>query len=214
VRFGDLRRLRPISESFGYDRGTPVDRYYIEGFLARNAADVCGHVLEIGDATYTRRYGTDKVTRSDVLHVSPENPHATIVASLPDADHVPSDSFDCIIFTQTLHLIYDFHTAIRTLHRILKPGGVLLVTVPYITPRDRGEWGGDWFWSFTEHATRRMFGDVFSPEQVAVEGHGNVLAAVAFLEGLALSELRTAELDHRDPAFDLIITVRAVKAHP
>ena len=29
VRFGDLRRLVPFSREFGFDRGTPVDRFYI-----------------------------------------------------------------------------------------------------------------------------------------------------------------------------------------
>jgi SAM-dependent methyltransferase len=211
VRFGSLRRTSPISEEFGYDRGTPIDRYYIEGFLGRCAPDIRGRVLEVGDASYTRRFGGARVTQSDVLHVSAANPHATIVASLPDADHVPSDSFDCIVFTQTLHLVYDFHAAIRTLHRILRPGGVLLATVPGITPRDRGEWGAEWFWSFTEPAVRRMFGDVFTPAGVTVEAHGNVLAAGAFLQGLAVRELTPRELDVRDPAFDVIVAVRAVK---
>jgi hypothetical protein len=42
VDFGDLRRLAPVSRHFGVDRGTALDRYYIEGFLARHATDVRG----------------------------------------------------------------------------------------------------------------------------------------------------------------------------
>src|SRR4029453_14668409 len=44
---GTLRRTRPLSNDFGYDRGTPVDRYYIERFLARHQSDVKGRVLEV-----------------------------------------------------------------------------------------------------------------------------------------------------------------------
>jgi len=42
------------------------------------------------------------------------------------------------VFTQTLHLIYDVRSAIRTLHRVLKPGGVLLATFPGISQTEKG----------------------------------------------------------------------------
>ena len=134
VDFGDLRRLAPISRKFGVDRGLPIDRFYVERFLDAHADDIRGHVLEIGEDTYTRRFGGARVMASDVLHVSADNPAATIVADLADAPQIPDDRFDAIILTQTLQLIFDPPAAIRTLHRILKPGGTLLVTVPGITP--------------------------------------------------------------------------------
>src|SRR5207302_1422674 len=111
----------------------PIDRYYIENFLARHDSDIHGRVLEIGDDAYTRRFGGSRVTKSDVLHVAEGNPKATLVADLAQADWVPSEIFDCIIFTQTLQFIYDVKTVVRTLFRILKPGGVLLATVPGIS---------------------------------------------------------------------------------
>ena len=211
VRFGGLRRVTPISREFGYDRGRPIDRYYIENFLARHAQDIQGHVLEIGDDSYTREFGGNRVSVGDVLHVSEGNPQATIIADLTRAEHVPSDAFDCIIFTQTLQCIYDTRSAIRTLYRILKPGGVLLATFPGISQMDQGEWGDYWCWSFTRLSIRRLFGEAFPEENLGVEAHGNVLTAVAFLHGLAVEELRPEELDYRDPSFDVSITLRAVK---
>jgi SAM-dependent methyltransferase len=211
IRFGDLRRLAPFSRVYGYDRGTPVDRYYIEGFLARNRGDIRGRVLEVGDDSYTRRYGGQRVQKVDVLHVAEGSPQATIVADLSKADHIPSDSFDCIVLTQTLHLIYDVRAAIETLHRILKPGGVLLATFPGISQIDRNEWGKSWYWAFTSLAARRMFGEAFSEDALSVEAHGNVFAATAFLYGVALEELRKEELDFSDPDYEVTIAVRAVK---
>ena len=211
VRFGNLRRVSPLSRRWGADRGRPVDRYYIESFLERNESDVKGRVLEIGDRRYTMRFGGDKVAVSDVLHVNEATPGATIIGDLTNADHIPSDLFDGIIFTQTLQLIFDAGAAIRTLHRILKPGGVLLCTIPGITHTGDKEWGDSWFWSFTARSARELFQRNFPDGELSIETHGNVLAASAFLYGLADSELTRVELDHHDPPYTMVIGVRAVK---
>lgn len=212
VQFGSFRRLTPISRDFGCDRGRPIDRYYIESFLARRQEDVRGRVLEIGENTYTRSFGGDRVTRSDILHVTEGEPQATIIADLASADHIPSNSFDCIILTQTLQLIYDVPAALRTLHRILEPSGVLLATFPGISQSYDHEWAATWYWNFTAVSARRLFEDAFSAEHVHVEAFGNVMAAMSFLHGLAVEELTPEELDYREPGYDVTITVRAVKA--
>jgi SAM-dependent methyltransferase len=211
VKFGSLRRLTPISRDFGYDRGLPVDRYYIENFLTRQSQDVQGRVLEIGDATYTRRFGGDRVSKSDVLHVVEGNPEATIVGDLTQADNIPSAAFDCVILTQTLHLLYDMRTALNNLYRVLKPGGVLLVTVPGISQVVKCDWGNDWCWALTVQSTQLLFAEFFPKTQVQVETHGNVLAAIAFLQGLAVEELTQEELNYQDDEYQVLITARAVK---
>lgn len=213
VNFGDLRRSTPVSRHFGVDRGTAIDRHYVEGFLARHAADVRGRVLEVGEDTYTRRYGGDRVSRSDVLHVRDGNPRATIIADLADAPQVADATFDCIVLTQTLHLIYDARAAVRTLHRLLKPGGVLLLTVPGITQVPNGtDWAYTWYWAFTELSVRRMLGEVFGEANLAVELGGNVLAATALLHGLAVEEFASDELDALDRDYPVIIAARALRA--
>ncbi len=211
VDFGDLRRLEPVSRHFGYDRGSPVDRYYIENFLADCAADIRGAVLEIGDNTYTTRFGGARVESSDVLHVQEGNPQATYVGNLTDVPGIPDDRFDCLILTQTLHLIFDLRAALHTIHRVLKPGGVVLATAPGISHLSVDEWADYWCWSFTPSTLERLFAERFDASRVTVAQHGNVLAAVAFLEGLSQTELTREELDHRDPCYPLLITVRAVK---
>lgn len=209
VRFGSLRQVLPISRKFGYDRGLPIDRHYIEGFLAANAEDIVGHVLEIGNDIYTRQFGNDRVTQSDVLHVTEGNPKATIVADLTSANNILSNCFDCIILTQTLHLIYDVPAVIKTLYRILKPGGVLLTTFPGISQKD--EWRAFWCWSFTTLSAKLLFEEVFQRTNITIEAYGNVLTVTAFLYGLSTQELRRSELDYHDPDYELLITVRAMK---
>lgn len=211
VKFGHLRRVTPISQHFGYDRGLPVDRYYIEKFLSQHSSDVQGRVLEIGDDSYTRQFGGDRVTTRDVLHVHADNPIATFVGDLTHAEQLPSNAFDCFVLTQTLHLVYDFHSALQTIYRILKPGGVVLATVPGISQISVDEWADYWCWAFTALSARQMFEEVFPADCIQVETHGNVLAATAFLQGLAYQELKQQELDFHDRQYQLLITIRAVK---
>jgi SAM-dependent methyltransferase len=211
---GDLRRVTPIDPLFGGGRGKPVDRHYIERFLSENAADIRGRVLEVAEDNYTRRFGGGRVAQSDVIHADPGNPRATLVADLTDAAEIPSDTFDCFICTQTLTYIYDVQRAVATIHRILKPGGVLLATVPgisQISPYDRDRWGE--YWRFTTQSLRRLLTESFAPEDVTVVAHGNVLASTAFLQGLAVEDLRHDELDHHDQRYEMLITGRAVKRH-
>jgi SAM-dependent methyltransferase len=212
VRLGDLDRVTPISADFGFDRGTPIDRYYIERFLHDNAADIRGRVLEVGDDAYSRRFGAARVTRQDVLHVSSDNPLATIVGDLSLADTLPAGAFDCLVLTQTLHLIFDLNAAVMQMHRALRSGGVALVTVPGISQIDRGTWGGTWFWSLTQASAVRLFSSVFGACNVRVESHGNVFAAMAFLQGLAVEEVDTAKLRIDDACYPVIVAVRAQKA--
>lgn len=211
VRFGDLRRVRPISLIWGLDRGRPVDRYYIEGFLQEHSQDVKGRVMEIGDNGYTVRFGGDRVTQSDVLNLLEGTPGTTIVGDLADAPQIPSDIFDCIVLTETLQCIYDVKAAIRTIHRILKPGGVALVTVAGISQTYDNPWGDYWCWNFTPISARRLFEEAFPADHVTVKGHGNPLVATAFMAGLADQELTAEELDHHERGYDLEITIRATK---
>lgn len=212
VRFGSLRRLQPIDRSYGWRWGKPLDRYYIEQFLGEFEIDVHGRVLEVADNSYTFRFGGDRVSQSDVLHYVSGNPKATIVADLTDGDQIPSNSFDCIILTQTLQFIYNVEGAIHTLHRILKPGGVLLVTchgISQISRLDMQNWGE--YWRFTSLSVRNLFSKVFPSNNISVRGYGNVLATTAFLYGLTVRDLRQEELDYRDPDYELVLGVRAIK---
>lgn len=213
VDFGELRRLRPISGDYGYSRGGPVDRYYIEKFLDAHRDRIFGTVLEISENTYTRMFGGDRVTHSDVLHYDDPSPPATVTGDLTDAPHLPSNHYDCVIITQTLMLIYDVNAALETLHRILKPGGTVLATQAGLTQiAETPRWNDTWFWGFTRASSRRLFADAFPGGEIEVETHGNVLSTIAFLHGLSYDELTRRELDFTDPEYQMLICVAARKA--
>jgi SAM-dependent methyltransferase len=210
ARLGTLRRTSPLSHDFGYDRGTPLDRYYIERFLWSHRSQIRGRVLEVKDSTYTERFGSG-VTQKDVLDIDPSNRLATIIADLAAAETISEASFDCIILTQTLQLIYDARTAIAHAHRILKPAGVLLVTIPAISPIVDDDQLTD-YWRFTPASCASLFAEAFGHESIRVREYGNVLTAIAFLTGMAVEELTAHELETHDRRFAMLISVAAVKS--
>lgn len=207
---GELRRTTPFS-TWGSSRGGPIDRVYIEQFMQEHAADIQGRALEIAGDEYIRRYGT-AVRQTDILDVFPENPRATIVADLANAPDIPDDSFDCVLVTQVLSWIYDIRAPLRTAHRILAPNGVLLATTPgicRIAPVE-AEMFGQW-WQLTAMSAKRVAEEVFGEGNVDVQTYGNVLAAASWLFGLGQWDLTAEELAVNDPAFEVVVAIRAVK---
>jgi SAM-dependent methyltransferase len=200
-------KVEPVSREFGFDRGLPVDRAYIEQFLAREAGAIRGRVLEIEHDLYTRKFGGNRVDQCEILYRNAGLGRATIVADLTNAPQIASDTFDCIILIHTLQYIFDAPAALRTCQRILKPGGTLLIAVPFIgqySPGDRELWGE--FWRFSRMALSRLLADAFGADRIRVDAYGNALTATCFLHGLAAEELSPDELNHYDPDYDLIVT--------
>jgi SAM-dependent methyltransferase len=209
-RWGNLRRTAPFSDRMGSDRGTPVDRVYIEAFLAEHAADVRGRVLEIKDAGYTRRFGGEGVTTSDVVDVEDTNPEATVVADLALRHSLPEGRFDCFVMTQTLQYVDPPEEALQNAWRALAPGGVLLLTVPALQKVDFPRGATD-LWRWTPAGLQRLLERVVPGSEPEVYGYGNLIAATAWLMGLAAEELEPAELELFDPEFVILSAARLVR---
>ena len=209
-----LRRLRPYRSEFGGRRGKYIDRFYIEAFLETCQASIRGHVAEIQSDEYTRLFGKGRVTHSDIIDLNESNEKRTITVDLAQSHSVPENAFDCILCTQTLFLIRDYASALRSLYTMLKPAGVLLVTVPGISPVVRGGLiageGADW-WRFTARSAQHVFSQVFGDANVYVQTYGNVLTATAFLHGLVQEELTRQEVEFYDPDYEVVIGVKATK---
>lgn len=209
VEIGDLRRAQPVSRTFGLDRGTPIDRYYIDRFLTANSTAITGKVMEIGGSYYATKYGHTVETIA-VLHATADNPEATIIGDLADRSTLPAAVFDCLLCTQTLNFIFDVHGAVAGIHHVLRPGGVALCTVAgisQISRYDMDRWGD--YWRFTDASVRSLFAPLFG-SGVRIETFGNVVAALAFLQGMSLEDLPDPTvLDTSDPDYQMLIAVVA-----
>ena len=196
-----------MSRNWGYDRGTPIDRWYIDRFLEQHREDIHGRALEVKDDEYVTRFG-DGLARVDILDLDATNTRATFVADLEFADVIPDATFDCFIVTQVLQYCLNMKAAVAQCARILKPGGVLLLTVPGVNKtEDEFE-----LYRFTEAGCRRIVESAFGNAEVS--SHGNSLVTTAFLSGLAAEEFSDEELEYFDRRFPVVHTCRAVRPAP
>jgi hypothetical protein len=207
----DINSIHPVSTCFGLDRGTPIDRYYINCFLSYNHDFISGNVLEIAESTYSKKFGKN-VSKREVLHVDETNPNATIIGDLTNLQTLPEGTIDCFICTQTYNFIYNFKHAILGSYKLLKPNGILLATVAgisQISEYDKDRWGD--FWRFTPQSSQLVFEEVFGKGNVTIDYYGNCLAATSFIRGIAAEEIKRESLDVKDPNYPITITIIAKK---
>jgi SAM-dependent methyltransferase len=198
LRFGDLTRTSPLSE-WGFERGTPIDRWYIERYLEGCSSVITGHALEVQDDLYASRYGAQQV---DVLDIDPTNARATIVGDLCSAETLRDNQYDTVLVTQTLQLVVDPAAALRNLVRSLRPGGSLLLTAPTTSRLAAAE--DRWRWT---PAGMRTLLDSVTPagSRVEVLGMGNLLSCRAFLIGAGAEELDADILAQTDSMYPLLV---------
>lgn len=206
--FGDLPR-EPLSDHYGFDRGTPVDRRYIESFLSARRGVIHGSVLEVQDNAYTTKFGDDRVSKSTVVDIDATNPYATLIADLQLAGSLPPDSYDCIILTQTLQLLRRPGRCVENCFAALRPGGVLLATAPSVSRVSPTYPDGD-FWRFTPAGIAELLGWHW-PKDFTVEAFGNLRTCMAFLMGEVVEDLPDIVLDDHDARFPLTVAVEATK---
>jgi SAM-dependent methyltransferase len=209
VRWGGLRRFEPVDPNWGFGRGTPVDRWYIDRFVAQHAHDVRGRVLEVMAATYADQHA-DASTRVEILDIDAANPEATILADLADAGSLPRDAFDCVILTQTLQYVEDTDAALANVWQTLAPGGVLLLSVPTIS-KGPPHWATPDRWRLLPAGLLTTLHRTCPSPECEVMGFGNLVVALAALLGVAAEELRSEELARHDSDFIVITCARVRK---
>lgn len=200
--WGNLRRVTPLSTHYGFDRGTPIDRYYVDKFFTAQRRLVSGRVLEIQTTDHIGRYGAD-VTAADTLDINPSF-HPTYCCDLANAAIVPTGSYDCFLLPNTLCFLRDLDGALREARRIVRPGGAILATVPAFVPLTQDV---EDYWHASAHGWRVVLDRAWAGCRTAVETHGNCLAAVAAMYGIAVEELTSAELDVTDPRYPVLVTI-------
>lgn len=201
-------KAQPASRHWGTERGQPLDRVYIDHFLDTHRGDLRGRVFEIGGTDYTRKFGRD--VSDTVAFDIVAGDQIDIVGDLATGEGIASGSIDCALVLQTLMLVHDIQGAVDTIYRMLRPGGVALVTVNFLAPNCPDPCQGMWQWGITPNAARKLFVDRFGEGAVTVEPYGNYAVASAFLAGLADRDV-VVDWWHHEPGYEIVTGIRAVK---
>lgn len=202
-----------FSNDFGWKRGTPIDRYYLHIFLDKNRKFIRGKCLEFGEDTYTKYYGKD-VTNSQIFTsiLDKKVREDILVGDIVQIETLPSDEFDCIICTNVLNFIYDIHSAVIGLNKMLKPGGVCIISIAghasHISKYDMDRWGD--YWRMSDKSASLLFENAgFNIEYL--ESHGNAYAASAQMLGYCLEDVDLEEINSSQNEYQMIITMRIRK---
>ena len=202
-------RTHPLSTVYGFDRGQPADRRYIEQFLAQNREYIRGRCIEIRDDSYLRRFGGDRVTRFDVLDIDVDNHRANVVGDLQDLNMVPDASYDCAVVTETLSFLRDPRRGVCELHRILAAGGTALLTVACLGREEPAGGDGIDYWRFLPAGASALFADL--SWEVSVTPYGNALVGIGIWCGMAVEDLPQRAWRLNDPYWPCLVGIRATK---
>ncbi|HEY8966645.1 MAG TPA: methyltransferase domain-containing protein [Candidatus Methylacidiphilales bacterium] len=201
----------PLDGFWAWSRGTPVHRWYLDRYVEEHRDDIAGHVLEFSEDRYASLHGGARVAKLDILDLEATNKAATLVADLTKPNAIPSETFDCVICTHVLHVVGDYPAMLAEFHRILKPGGVLLIAVPLVSMVAPRSMGWSEFWRFTPAGLGLALAKSFGEANVSARGYGNSLSSAAEIRGLAAEDLTDRELSVDDPRFPVEVCARAIK---
>ena len=174
--------LPPLSNCFGVDLGTPIDRVYILRFLQDHQSIITGDVAEFGESVYTRRFATPPF-RPFVLHGSDAHAYESYPLFNLESLNGFTERYDAIICTNVLNFVFDVNSSIEALSFITKPQGFCLITVACISPLslyDASRWGD--FWRFTPQSLERLLCKYFN--KVELSCYGNQTSAACFIKGI------------------------------
>lgn len=199
----------PLGDDYGFDRGTPLDRWYIERFLAQHREAIRGSVLEVGDPKYTAQFGQGRVSTATIVDVDSANPQATLIADLTEPGSLAVEAYDCVILTEVLHLVASPGLCIENCGAALRGGGSLLVTVPALKRVSPTHPRSD-FWRFTPPGLELLFHRHWQGP-VSISSFGNLRVCVGFLLAHVVEELEEDDLALNDERFPLTVAAYAQK---
>ncbi|WP_071192531.1 methyltransferase domain-containing protein [Trichormus sp. NMC-1] len=205
LNWGDLKKTVPICQAFGLTRGKPIDRYYLNKFIAEIYPQITGNILEIGGIPKDKDfYQVNPGSSYQIMNLEP-GLGIDIVGDAHDVSIIKPESFDSIITFNVLEHCYAPWQVVENIYTWLKPGGKCFVMVPsavrlHATPMD--------YWRPLPDAMAWMFRN-FSQKKLYV--YGNPISVIASYHGIATEELTTEELDAFHPDYPVATCIAAQK---
>lgn len=212
------RHLIPLPGWPGPSRehAIPGERKWIDRFLIASASLLTtGRCLEFGDLTYTQTHFASQCWHRHYTRYTGKNaPPAGMTQSFEvDIDYgpgpIPINSFDTIIATMVFEHVKDPSTSASTLFQVLKPGGIMLWTVPTSWPHHVAPGFGD-YWRYTEEGGRLLLQRA-GFEIMDSECHGDSSTVALYAMGMGEEEMIAKETYSGDCNYGVNVGIRARK---
>ncbi len=182
-----------------------ITRAHLEKFLTRHASQERALDIGAGGSSY-QRFFPNRIS----IDIDPER-KPDIVA---DAHKLPfkDNEFSLVLCTEVLEHLREPRVAIAEMRRVLKPGGVLILTTRFVyplhdTPHD--------YWRFTKYGLEELFADwdiaELIPETTDAETTAVLLQRIGFQTRMhcnKLSKLLTFMLAYIAPVGNRLISKR------
>ena len=196
-------KMLPVDAAGGKHRHHryTIARYYVNTFMessiVQDALNNTKNCAEIGDKHFLNFYAREG-SCANKYAIDIKDPKADVIMNLMEPDWtlpgVVRGRYDAIVMNEVLEHIQQPEVAIKTLSELLSPGGVLIMTTPFLVnfhanPDDHNR--------YTPSAIRLMLKHAGLQPKV-VEGRGNWLAATGYAAGFGPDELKTSQLDDKD----------------
>ena len=205
IDWGDLRRRFPLCNLFGFTRGTPIDRYYLDKFISEIRPQVAGTVLEVGGVLQNRElYQFSKATEYHTLDIA-ANPGVTSVGDVHDPATFKPESLDAVVIFNVLEHCHNPWVVVQNIYIWLKVGGKCFCMVP--SAQRLHDIPGD-YWRPLPDGMQQLFQDY---RQKKLYVYGNPLTVVANFMGISAEELSSDELDDFHPDYPVITCIVAMK---
>ena len=179
--------------------GASVARQASNTWIANAAKDVEGKVLSIGSGNdldwqgsrYRNYFPKAEYFTSDITTSAKTKVNLIIdVRSMPQVEDA---SYDCVFIAGVLEHVDDIFSAMSEVSRILKPGGLLLLGVPFGQPIHRAPQD---FWRLTIHGLEYLldrYGFVLNSPIAGIPGKIPNLASVYWSESRKIEKDKTDE---------------------
>lgn len=192
----------PIRGNMGNGIGKSMSRYYVEEFIQSHKSEISGDIVEIGRNVYRDTIPQENINSYLCLDIE-EYPDVDIVADVQHMPQVHDEIFDSVICTQVLEHVPNPFLAINELYRVLRPGGTLFLTVPFLNnlhmkPHD--------YWRFTEYSMRLLLNSFAS---VRTTSHGSTYYHILATMGLSSLEVDMS-LKNADSEMEFPIIISAI----
>lgn len=206
IEYSDFKRYAPLCHDYGYSRGTPIDRYYLEQFIREIRSYVVGYTLEIGGSRENQYlYGFTNAMSYKTMDMH-QKPEVDITGDIHDPNSLGSNSFDSIILFNVLEHCEKPWIVVENIYNWLTKRGSVFCMVPnsqriHRDPKD--------YWRILPDGMRSLFAK-FPIKQLYL--YGNPITTIATMMGVAAEELSSEELNSFNSEYLVATCIYACKA--